>query len=607
MSAALQPEHSGSARLDEGEPTLEPRPEHSGSARLDEGEPTLEPQPEHSGSARLDEGEPTLEPRPEHTGLSTGFVPYSAARAAEYRRAGYWTGRTVHSILTEAANTWPQRPGVVDPTRSYSFAELDSAADQFAAGLARLGIAAGDRVLLQLPNSSHFALAFFGVLRAGAVPVMCLPGHRAAELGHFADVSGAVALIIPDRASGFDYRELAGRVTEGRPNLRHVVVDGDPGPYTAFSTVAQCSDPAAPCTDIDTSAPALLLVSGGTTGMPKLIPRTHDDYVYNATACAAACELTGDDVYLVALPAGHNFPLGCPGMLGSMAVGATTVFTADPSPEAAFALIDRHGVTATALVNALAKLWAQACDWEPTPPTSLRLLQVGGSRMAPGEARYLRETLTPGLQQIFGMAEGMLNFTRPGDPIEVVEQTQGRPMSPDDEMRVVDDNGVDVAPGEEGELLVRGPYTLNGYYRADQANARSFSPDGFFRTGDQVRIFAEGPLAGNVEVTGRIKDVIHRGGETVSASDIEEHILTHPAISSVAAVALPDEFLGEKIGAAVVFKGERLALAELNRYLDERGVSAHSRPDVLLAMPSLPLTAVGKVDKKQIVAQVSGR
>jgi mycobactin salicyl-AMP ligase len=222
--------------------------------------------------------------------------------------------------------------------------------------------------------------------------------------------------------------------------------------------------------------------------------------------------------------------------------------------------------------------------------------------MTPAEAEYILAGLTPGLQQIFGMAEGMLNFTRPGDPVDVVVHTQGRPMSPHDEMRVVDESGAEVAPGEEGELLVRGPYTLNGYYRADEANARSFTPDGFYRSGDRVRIFADGPRAGNVEVTGRIKDVIHRGGETVSASDLEEHLAEHPAIYAAAAVALPDEYLGEKICAAVVFKGTPITLAELNAFFDERGVSAHCRPDALAALPTLPKTPVGKVDKKKIIA-----
>lgn len=536
--------------------------------------------------------------------LTTGFVPFPAERAAEYRRAGYWADRPLDSILSDAAATWPDRTAVIDPDVSYTFAELDARADRIAAALADRGIAPGDRMLLQLPNTCDFAVAVFGVLRAGAVPVMCLPGHRSAELNHFAATSGAVGLIVPDVIAGFDYRDLADELVAANPDLRHVFVNGEPGDFESFSALADFDGPLPPRAPVDPDIPALLLVSGGTTGLPKLIARTHNDYLYNARTSARECRMTGDDVYLVVLPAGHNFPLACPGIMGSMTVGATSVFTTDASPEATFALIDRHKVTVTALVNALAKVWTQACEWEPVLPTSLRLVQVGGSRMTPQEAEYILSGLTPGLQQIFGMAEGMLNFTRPGDPVDVVVNTQGRRMSPHDEMRVVDENGVEVAPGDEGELLVRGPYTLNGYYRADEANARSFSPDGFYRTGDRVRIFADGPRAGYVEVTGRIKDVIHRGGETVSASDLEEHLFAHPAVYAAAAVALPDDYLGEKICAAVVFKGAPITLAELNQFLDERGVSAHCRPDVLAPLPTLPKTAVGKVDKKKVVTQL---
>lgn len=530
--------------------------------------------------------------------LTTGFVRFPDDRAEVYRRAGYWAGRPLDTLLTEAAARWPGSPAVIDPHTRHSFAELDHLADRAAAALAGRGIRPGDRVLLQLPNSCGFAVAFFGLLRAGAVPVMCLPGHRHAEMGHFATVSGAVALIIPADAPGFDYRQMAAGLQAEQPRLRHLLTPAD--------LAAPDDTPATARGPVDPAAPALLLVSGGTTGLPKLIPRSHDDYHYNARACAQAYGLTCDDVYLVALPAGHNFPLGCPGLLGSMSVGAATVFTDDPSPESAFALIDKHRVTVTGLVNALAKMWAQACAWEPVLPRSLRIVQVGGSRMLPEEARFIRENLSAGMGQIFGMAEGMLNFTRPGDPVDVVEHTQGRPMSPHDELRVVDENGVEVAPGEEGELLVRGPYTLNGYYRAADANARSFTPDGSYRSGDRVRIFAEGPRAGYVEVTGRIKDVIHRGGETVSAADLEEHLLTHPSIGAAAAVALPDAYLGEKICAAVVFTGAKIGLAELNEFLDGRGVSAHNRPDALVGLPTLPKTAVGKVDKKQIVDALSG-
>lgn len=542
--------------------------------------------------------------RSDFADLAHGFVPFPADRAEEYRRAGYWTDRRLDSILTAAAAAWPDRNAVIDADVTYTFAELDARADRIAAALADRGIAAGDRVLLQLPNTCEFAVALFGLLRAGAVPVMCLSGHRFAELSHFAAVSGAVGLIIPDVIAGFDYRDMAEGLVNDHPGLRHVFVDGDPGRFQSWSQLSTFDGAVREPAPVDPNLPALLLVSGGTTGLPKLIPRTHNDYVYNATASARECGLTSADVYLVVLPAGHNFPLACPGLLGSMTVGAATVFTPDPSPECAFALIDRHTVTVTGLVNALAKMWTQACEWEPVLPKSLRLVQVGGSRMTADEARYIHEGLTPGLSQIFGMAEGMLNFTRLGDSVDIVLNTQGRPMSPHDEMRVVDDTGAPVAPGEEGELLVRGPYTLNGYYRADEANSRSLSPDGFYRTGDRVRIFADGPRAGYVEVTGRIKDVIHRGGETVSASDLEEHLFAHPAIYAAAAVALPDEYLGEKICAAVVFNGSPISLAELNQFLDARGVSAHSRPDMLAPLPSLPKTAVGKVDKKRVVAQL---
>jgi mycobactin salicyl-AMP ligase len=551
-----------------------------------------------------------------------GFVPFPAARAASYRAAGLWTGRALDTILADAAHRWPDKKAVVDALASpgsglqsglsegLTFAQLDEQANHAAAGLRGLGIVPGDRVLLQLPNGCQFAVALFGLLRAGAVPVMCLPGHRAAEMGHFTAVSQATGLLIAHTGTGFDYRSMARDLVEAHPTLRHVVVDGDSGPFVSWAQMRQEGSAAGhepsggavepQASPVDPGSPALLLVSGGTTGLPKLIPRTHDDYVYNATASAEVCRLTEDDVYLVTLSAGHNFPLACPGLFGAMAVGATIVFGTDPSPEAAFGAIARHGVTVTALVPALAKLWAQACDWESITPKTLRLLQVGGSKLEAEDARRVRQALTPGLQQVFGMAEGLLNYTRLDDPAELIEHTQGRPLSDNDEVRVVDAAGEPVAPGEEGELLVRGPYTFNGYFRAERDNDRYFDPAGFFRSGDLVRRSDDGYLV----VTGRVKDVICRGGETIGAAELEEQLLSHPAIWSAAAVPLPDPYLGEKICAAVVFTGITMTLAELNAYLDERGVAAHARPDMLVAMSSLPTTPIGKIDKRAIARQV---
>ncbi|MBB3600505.1 mycobactin salicyl-AMP ligase [Mycolicibacterium sp. BK556] len=528
----------------------------------------------------------------------TGFTPFPPDRATAYRDAGYWAGRPLDEILRSAAARWPDHPAVIDDRTTLTYAELDRRADSAAAGLVGLGIGTGDAVLVQLPNSCQFAVALFGLLRAGALPVMCLPGHRDAELAHFLDVSEAVGVIVGTDA-GFDFRAMAERLLERDNKLRHIIVDGDAGPHISWPQLC-AGDGRPPQLCPDTCGPAVLLVSGGTTGAPKLIPRTHDDYVYNATASAQLCELTDADVYLVSLPAGHNFPLACPGLLGAMTVGATVVFGRDPSPEAAFATIARHGVTATALVPALARLWAQACEWEEQLPTTLRLLQVGGAKLAADDARQIRSVLTPGLQQVFGMAEGLLCYTRIGDPAEIVDQTQGRPLAEHDELRIVDDAGVAVPDGEPGELLVRGPYTINGYFRAEAENQRSFTPDGFYRSGDKVRRFANG----YVEVTGRVKDVILRAGETISALDLESHLLTHPAVSTAAAVGLPDPYLGEKICAAIVFRGRPVSLSELNDHLDARGVAVHSRPDMIAPMPALPTTAVGKVDKRAIVAQL---
>ena len=182
----------------------------------------------------------------------------------------------------------------------------------------------------------------------------------------------------------------------------------------------------------------------------------------------------------------------------------------------------------------------------------------------------------------------------------MVDHTQGRPLSADDELRIVDDAGQPVPAGAEGELLVRGPYTFNGYFRRRDDNARSFDPNGFYRSGDLVRRHADGYL----EVTGRVKDVIHRGGETIAGRRYRRA----PACTSGDLVggsgSAPDPYLGEKICAAVVFTGNPVTLPELNHYLDQRGVAKHARPDVLTAMAALPTTPVGKIDKKAIARQL---
>ncbi|MGW0635485.1 (2,3-dihydroxybenzoyl)adenylate synthase [Nocardia salmonicida] len=531
------------------------------------------------------------------TGHREGYVPFPEAAAQEYRAAGYWTGRTLGDLLRHTARIQPQRPAVLSDAGAQTYAELDAAADRMAHGLLALGINPGDRVIVQLPNIPEFATALFGVLRAGIIPVLTLPAHRRAEIEHLAALSEAVAYLIPDQLGDFDYRELAATVRQSVPSLRHVLVAGDPGTggFLALDSVAREGDS---LPTVDPSEIAVMLVSGGTTGLPKLIARTHDDYVYNATASARVCELGPEDVYLATLPAAHNFPLACPGILGTVATGGAVAFTLDPSPEAAFAAIEKHRVSVTGVVPPLAQLWSAAVDWEEADLSSLRLLQVGGARLAEVNARDVEPALQCTLQQVFGMAEGLLNYTRLDDDKELVCTTQGRPLSPADELRIVDADGNDVAPGEEGELLTRGPYTLRGYYRAPEHNTRAFTSDGFYRSGDLVRQLPSGHLV----VSGRIKDVINRGGENISCDELEEHLLAHPAVRHAAAVGLPDASLGEKACVVLVVTGELPTLGEIKTFLTERGLATYKLPDLVRQADSLPITAVGKIDKKALRA-----
>ncbi|MFE9467601.1 (2,3-dihydroxybenzoyl)adenylate synthase [Streptomyces virginiae] len=527
----------------------------------------------------------------------SGLTPWPEETAARYVAAGHWDGRTLGTCLRDWARQYGDRTAIVAGIERLTYRELDARADRMAAGLADLGIRTGDRVLVQLPNNGAFPVLFFALARLGAIPALTLPAHRITEIGHLARLSGAVAYVIADEYGAFDYRELAAAVQAQAPDLQHVLVAGDPGPYTALAKVD--GEPRT-FADPDPADIALLLVSGGTTGVPKLIPRTHNDYGYNARASAAACELNADTVYLACLPVAHNFPLACPGMLGTLSVGGTVVLCASPAPGDAFPLIEAERVTHTALVPPLIPLWIDAAEWDPADISSLRVLQAGGSKLSADLARSIPDDLGCAVQQVFGMAEGLLNYTRSGDDADIVAVSQGRPLSEDDELRIVDADGREVAAGEAGELLVRGPYTLRGYYRAPEVNTTAFTPDGFYCSGDLVRRLPSGHLV----VEGRVKDTIDRNGESVSAEEVEAHVTAHPKVHRCAAVGVPDpDGEGERICVVVVPDGETApTLQELRAFMLERGVASFKLPDRVESATDLPLTAIGKIDKRSLRA-----
>jgi 2,3-dihydroxybenzoate-AMP ligase len=539
-----------------------------------------------------------------------GFTPWPPEVAARYRAAGFWRGDVLGDLLRGPAAADPGRVAVVTRSGKHTYGELDVRADELAAGLADLGVARDDRVVVALPNTPELITTFVALFRIGALPVLALPAHRKAELTYLAQYSGAVALVVPDTATDVDFREIARAVVKEAAALRHVLVLGDPAEFTALADV---TGPVREHAGPQPSDVAFFLLSGGTTGLPKLIPRTHDDYLYSVRASAEICGLSPATVYLAALPASHNFTMSSPGLLGVVHAGGTSVLAPSPDPDTCFRLIEAEGVTLAAVVPPLAAMWVQAATRaaersrvDDTARTerdlsSLEVLQVGGAKCAPELARRIPPALGVRLQQVFGMAEGLVNYTRLDDPEDVVRETQGRPISPDDEIRVVDpdDPGErEVAPGEVGALLTRGPYTIRGYYRAEEHNASAFTADGFYRTGDLVRITDHG----DVVVAGRVKEQINRGGEKIAAEEVENHLLAHPDVVDAAIVGVPDDFLGERTHAFVVPVAEREAPTPtaLRRFVRDRGVAAYKVPDTVEVVGAFPVTGVGKTSRRAL-------
>lgn len=534
-----------------------------------------------------------------------GTTPWPDAFAERYRAEGIWQGRTLGDAFAAAAQIHADRIALVDEDRAMTYADLHDRVEACAARLLDLGLAPDDRVVVQLPNHPTFVVVTLACLRVGIVPVMALPAHREHELRHLVSASEAVALITPDTLRDFDHLALARTLRASTPTLRHLIVLGDSDhSLDAQSLPALCAPsdersryPTLPTPDA--ADVAVFLLSGGTTGLPKLIARTHDDYLCNIALTSPPAAVDADTVYLATLPMGHNFPLACPGILGTLLAGGTVVPLGSPRPERAFAAIERHGVTHTAAVPAVVAAWLDHASVVGIDALrSLRVLQVGGARLADELAERVVRGLPGTLQQVFGMAEGLINVTRLDDPVEAIVRTQGRPVSDRDELRVVDETtGREVGAGEPGVLLTRGPYTPRGYYDAAEANARSFTADGFYITGDIVRLRSDG----NLVVEGRSKDMINRGGENISAEEVENLVYGLACVRLAAAVAMPHDTLGETVCLfAVLHDGHELDLATVRAHFDASGVAAFKRPDHLVKVDELPLTKVGKIDKKAL-------
>lgn len=394
------------------------------------------------------------------------------ALVARYRAAGHWRGETFPGFLRERAERHADDIAVVAGDVRLSYAQLWHEAGRIGAGLLALGLQPGERVLVQLGNTAGFIATVCGLFRAGLVPVYALPAHRITELAHFARKAEASAYISTDVHEGFDHRGLARALQAEVPAVRHVLIDGDAAEFVALESLQ--GDRSQLPADPDPQSVAFLQISGGSTGLSKLIPRTHDDYIYSFRASNEICGIDRDSVYLVALPAAHNFPMSSPGFFGALYAGARVVLSPGPGPDAAFPLIAREKVTCCGLVPPLALLWAQAAATSRHDLSSLRVLQVGGAKLVPEAARRVIDGLGCTLQQVFGMAEGLVNYTRLDDPQDLVVACQGRPISEDDEVRVVDDH--DQLPKARSVICSRAVRTPSAVTTMTRRPTRARSP-----------------------------------------------------------------------------------------------------------------------------------
>jgi 2,3-dihydroxybenzoate-AMP ligase len=516
-----------------------------------------------------------------------GVVPFPPEFVARYRERGYWEDRTLDQVFGDLFARHADRVALLHGDEVITYAQLGRRRAALAATLHDIGLRRRDRVIMHLPNTPEFLYLYFALQMIGVVPALALAPHRRLEIDHFARLTDAIAYFGTDS-------ELGAVVRQANPGLRHLMMIDE---LHAAAFRAEFGEPIVPPEiDIDPMDPCCLLLSGGTTGIPKLIPRIHNDYVYNSRAAAAVHYIDAESCQLAVAPLAHNMPLACPGVQGFLMHGARVVLSEGARASDVLPLVARHRLTHIAAVPALYIRWlsdpiARDCDL-----TSVRLLQSGGQRLQP-ELRRQMAAVFPNayVQENFGMSEGTLFFTTKDMSEDARMETVGSPVSPDDEVRLTDEAGAEVEDGEVGELTVRGPYTLRGYYRAPEYNTRQFTPDGFYRSGDLMRKHPSGSYL----VEGRIKDLVNRGGEKISAEEVENLILSHPAVRNVACVPYPDPVLGERMCACVILAGgAELSLATLTDFLMDLGIAKFKLPERIEIMDDFPLSPFGKISKK---------
>jgi len=539
-----------------------------------------------------------------------GFTPYAKEDVEKYNRMRWWLGMTWGDVFNKATDIYPDKIGLVDDMGRWTFRELRQTVDKLAISFMELGIKPKDRVFIQLPNWHEYIYSFFALQKIGAIVVLLIPRHNQVEINHFCKLTEPVAWILPKQYGKIEYQPILDDVLRQSPSLKHIIqVRADDTQYLSLEKlIAQGQLTKENLKALEERRPdpdevAQIMPTGGTTGLPKAAPRTHNCYIENIEYHARRWEVTSDDTLMVITPVGHGMGMHW-GIGGAFFTYAKLVLLDSVAPEAICEAVQKEKVTAIPTVPALIARVVQMDDLSTYDLSSLKKISVGGAPSTPELVRTVYEKIGCRFVNGFGSVEGTCAATRLGDSVELICGSVGNPICPYDTLKIIDPNGNEVPQGTDGELVSKGPGVFTGYFKSPGENANIFTTDGFFRTGDQARK----DEFGNIWITGRIKDIIIRGGENISAVEIEGLVSAHPDIQDVAVVGMPDKILGERICAYIIPKpGTKPTMQEIVTFLKGRGASVLQLPERVELVADLPLTKVGKVDKKALREDIKNK
>lgn len=537
--------------------------------------------------------------------LLEGAVPYKSEDEQEYIRRGWWRGLTLGDYLDRAADIHPNKEAYVDRIGRYTYGQAREKVDRLSIGMIKLGINPLDRVLVQLPNWNEFIFAYFACQKIGAIPVLMIERYRQFEIDRLLKITGATYWIVPKKTHKFDFQPMISDVLKDHPEIKQVITVRGKIDGPVFKSLEELVEENQLTQDArselvqrrpDPRQICHMGPTGGTTGEPKIVPRTHNSLACAVEFCSMSWDQNCEDVNMIAGPVGHDLSFS-KGMLGSLITQGKLIFQSSTDTADICKTIAREHVTSIIWVPSLAQKMLQFEDTGNYDLSSLRKMHSGGGASHREMVKGIMNRFGICYYNGYGATEGMTTVTRSADDYEKICGTVGRPTFPHDIYKVINGDGNKLPSNTPGELWVKGPSVFSGYYRNPEENAKIFNEDGFFKTGDLATIDEEGYIT----LCGRIKEMINRGGESISATDIEKLVILHPKVAIVAVIPMPDRLLGERICAYIETEnGATLTFEDIIEFLKSRNASVLQLPERIVFIENMPMTKVGKLDKKAL-------